>query len=581
MCGRSSKRFWALLSGIGFWSLLGGQSWGSIYDTATAWWHFDYADSGTITDPSEVRDARDWYTPAGWKATSIYGTPEWTIQSVSGPGGGQNYGGRSILFTPAVDPGGNVTPDYIEISNLALAGSSTLVTRFRFDGYASDWTATWLYRNAFGYGDPNQPGYGGWLFGLEGTNRNLRLLFGNVSFRASLTVNIGTWYDAAVVVTDNGTNDSIEFYLWDENGALQYQKITTDRITKNIGSAYTRIGAEDAAGNAKKAFQGAINHLAVWNRALSTAEVLEAFGYPGPLWQIGLDNNANVDFNVENSSGNNYTIGEPWGKLSRAVTSYGNSQVHINFNADALQAALPYVFHLDMATQSGNIGFSVLVNGQKLGTFTANSNTDYLVYVPAGLLQTGTNTLTLQYESGTGYTTWDWMEFGGSWQVGYDDNSQAEFIAEGSAPDDFYVWDPNWQHLERAVTVSDPEVNLHFTLSEELADFAYLYTTKIILQGGGNHPIDILINGQLLASLPAQPNGTYVNLFILPDQLRPGDNYLTLRYQDTVTGWVQFDFHRLSVFVPEPASVGLLGLGGMLLAGWIARLASAKRKPRN
>ncbi|HPP52929.1 MAG TPA: hypothetical protein PK777_08275, partial [Thermoguttaceae bacterium] len=561
MCVHSWNRLrrwkWGLGAALLF-ELMVGQAQASIYDTVTAWWHFDYADSGTITDPNQVRGARDWYTPGGYKATGIQGTPEWTIQSVAGPAGGQNYGGRSILFTPTVDAGGNVTPDWVDISNLSLVGSATLVTRFRFDGYASDVVNSWIYKNAFQYGDPNQAGNGGWLYGIGTEKKNLYLLFGNVSFFSSLTVETGNWYDAAVVLTDSGTNDSVEFYLWGEDGALQYQNIITSSITTNTGPAGTRIGAEDAEGNAKKAFRGAINHLAVWNRALSTAEVQEAFGYPGPLWQIGLDNNANVDFNHE-SVGDSYTIGQPWGNVPRAITSYGKNKVDFNFTANALQAALPYVFHLDMDGQSGNIGFSVLVNGQKLGTFTANSNTDYLVYVPAGLLRTGANTVTLQYENGTGYTCWDWMEFGGSWQVGYDDNSLAEFVDESEAPDDFYVWDPNWKHLERAVSSPDREVNLHFTLSDELADFAYLYTTKIFRQDDtGSHPIDILINGQLLASLPAQADGTYINLFILPDQLRVGDNYLTLRYQDTASGWVTFDFHRLSVFVPEPASVGLL-----------------------
>ena len=187
--------------------------------------------------------------------------------------------------------------------------------------------------------------------------------------------------------------------------------------------------------------------------------------------------------------------------------------------------------------------------------------------------------MTLQYETGTGYATWDWMEFGGSWQVGYDDDSQAEFAHEGSAPDDFYVWDPNWQHLERAVTPSDPDIHLHFTLSDELADFAYLYTTKIIQQGGGagTHPIDILINGQLLTALPAQPNGTYVNLFILPDQLHAGDNYITLRYRGGSDGWVQFDFHRLTAYVPEPGAGLLLILGMMGLAIGRAVLGRKRR----
>ena len=85
---------------------------------------------------------------------------------------------------------------------------------------------------------------------------------------------------------------------------------------------------------------------------------------------------------------------------------------------------------------------------------------------------------------------------------------------------------------------------------------------RSIGQGGGNHPFDISCNGYLLTSVPASPNGTYIDVLIGPDYLHAGDNVIRLLYQDT-SGYSQFDFHRLQA-VPEPATLSLLGLGALM-----------------
>ncbi len=128
MLGRWTKVGFPLLVVLG---ISGGQVEAGINDTATAWWHFNYASSGLIADANQIRDARTCYTPGGYKGTSLYGTPQGTSTAFGdGPAGGQNYGGRSLLFTPAADGSGNVTTEWVDRSNLTLAGASPAILSF-------------------------------------------------------------------------------------------------------------------------------------------------------------------------------------------------------------------------------------------------------------------------------------------------------------------------------------------------------------------------------------------------------------------------------------------------------------------
>jgi hypothetical protein len=141
------------------------------------------------------------------------------------------------------------------------------------------------------------------------------------------------------------------------------------------------------------------------------------------------------------------------------------------------------------------------------------------------------------------------MELGGSWQVGIEDYNQAEFIIESGAPDDFFVTDPNWMHLERAITSGDTNIIVHFALSSEMANKYFLtYKTRIIGQGENtNHYFSVDFNNTLLKSYSPQTNGTYITLPIDRSLVKPGDNFIKVRYESLYSGYLQFDFHRLEV----------------------------------
>ncbi|NQT51846.1 PEP-CTERM sorting domain-containing protein, partial [bacterium] len=122
--------------------------------------------------------------------------------------------------------------------------------------------------------------------------------------------------------------------------------------------------------------------------------------------------------------------------------------------------------------------------------------------------------------------------------------------------------------LERALTPTDPDINLHFFLSDALAGqpfdgMTYYYTTEVISQGGGPHPFDVLLNGALVAHIAASLDHTVISLGLPWALVQGGENILTLRYTDSV-GNIQFDYHNLQM-LPEPTTMTLLGLGGLAL----------------
>ncbi len=382
------------------------------------------------------------------------------------------------------------------------------------------------------------------------------------SVQSDITITTGVWYEVAMVLTDGGAaspTDTVEFYLWREGGALQYRRHNSTAITNSINpNPVTTVGSEVfgsgyASGNARKAFKGEVNHLAVWNRALSYHEVVEAFGFPQPLIQVGINNTRQDELRIEDETDSLFEPGDPWHTMPRAVKN--GKEATLRIPLDAVKTSVDYVFHINTYgtdAPSSTADISLIVNTVTNESRTLGRHQDAFWFIPKESLINGTNTFTLRYTGGTSaYLTFDWLELGGAWQIGYDDNHQGEFSVESAAPDDFYVTDPNWMHLERAMTVGDPLINIHFALSSEMASrFRYRYTTRVISQDSGGTPraFSIGVNNTTFYSTPGVPNNQIVSVPIPAGLLTGGMNAINLSYDATNTSsWVQFDFHRLEV----------------------------------
>lgn len=254
---------------------------------AAALWKFDGASSGFVTSAAQIVDS----SGNGHNATGITNPGNtnisWASVPLTGPGGASTvdpFGseGRGVSLQPyVVTPGLTDTVQTVgfTVGNFSVKGSATIATRFLWDGYISDDAnaqMTWLYGNGFGVSN-------GWLFGIQnsGSTPYLRLFQLNfTTFDSGYAMQTGIWYDAVVVLTEDGESggvgDSVDFYVHPAAGSL----FTTNR-TGNIwtnATTTTLIGNETigaaGTGNQRKAFDGTIDYLAVWDRALSQEEVL-------------------------------------------------------------------------------------------------------------------------------------------------------------------------------------------------------------------------------------------------------------------------------------------------------------------
>lgn len=543
---------------------------GAVYDDVKAWWHFDYdANQNGRAELTEVRDQRDWGTvtkqgAGGYHATAVggsQGAPSWTNDAASAASGNL-YGRMSMQFNPVT----NATqcwPDMVGITNLTLKGSATIVTRFRWDGYAfSTNNPGWLYNNGLNYSQKI-----GWMFGVsfkDGSNR-LGMYLGRTEIAlTSAAVITSRWYEAAAVLTDNGSGDTdtVEFFLWPENGELYYQKKTTSAVTNAADEAAgTVIGVQKPAStyadiNSLKAFKGGVNHLAVWDRALSYDEVMEAFCHPQPLVQVGIADGGVGDFrDPSERNANAYVQHDPWHTMPQWVSAdYREATIKIPMAEH--QRLLDQAVHLKVRTDDGQNGrLALIVNNVTNATLTARNGDDLHWFVTADQLITGTNSFVLRYEGGpAAQVRFDHLTVGGPWQVGYANNAHTEMDAQQYVPDDFYVTVTNWMRCERAVGAVNSETNthLHFFMSEELSrKYYFTYTVRLINQSPDDTlPFSIDLNGELLKSHDPVANGTVVTIPIeKPLVVKAGWNVISFRYDSVSTEyeWICFDYHRLTL----------------------------------
>lgn len=186
------------------------------------------------------------------------------------------------------------------------------------------------------------------------------------------------------------------------------------------------------------------------------------------------------------------------------------------------------------------------------------------------------------------------------WQVGTDNNSNSEFGQEANgataAPGSATVKDDDWyfagtyptpigtlaanettSNYERALTTSDPTDRIHFNLPADKVDAAFEY--RLIIDTVSNNtgvptnpiPFTASFNGvQVFSGSVSATAQTFTSPVFLGADVIPttDENILTLnRSTTTGAGWMQFDFIRLEVQVPEPSAMTgtLIGATGLLM----------------
>lgn len=578
------------------------QASAGVFDDVKIWWHLDYdANNDGIVQVNELRDQTDWGTHAtpgasGHHAVSIT-TPDvikWT-NNVPITSGGLPYGNMAIVMAPATNfsEGAKLCwPEVIRINDAAVSGSSTMLCRFRWDGDAYDSTEPgWLINNGLRWADQAIDGRG-WIFGFrpDGGNHYLHILIGNQGYDyPNFPLKKGIWYEAGVILTDNGEADTIEFFLWPEdywpdeeartaNSGLTFQTLNTSAITNVLaeGMRDVLIGGEtqydslSTEPQARKGFRGALNYFAIWDRALSHNEMLEAFGYHSPLLSIGMKNNNNNELITESEAAAIYDIGDPWHTFSRAVTT-GFPETTIRAVLTELQAQQNYALHIDIVNTDNSqpAKLELIVNSTTNETFSGLPHQQLFWEIPASQLMVGTNLFVIRYTGGpAAWVSWDWLEISGSWQVGFDNNTQSEFTQESHYSTDYLISDPVWKHVRRAITgYSGADImRLNFTLSQAMIDrYDFTYIVDIRDQGFASpapqppYPVTLKINGNIITNGMAVADNTIVS-FQLPDSLLTNGNNAIQWKMETVpsTTWLQFDYHRLEMTLPPGPPKGTL-----------------------
>ena len=149
------------------------------------------------------------------------------------------------------------------------------------------------------------------------------------------------------------------------------------------------------------------------------------------------------------------------------------------------------------------------------------------------------------------------------WQVGIDNGTSDDMAAEWLADADYDVGDP-WHEIRRAVTGSADKIRVHFDLSADEAGHSFLFSFEPFYA----RPFDISLNDVLIGSYTSTANTVFEldlpwGLWLMQD----GTNVLELKY--TYGGqWMSYDWMKLEMLnaqVPEPATLSLLGLGGLAL----------------
>jgi hypothetical protein len=591
-----------------------------VFDDVKLWWHIDYdANSDGIVQVDELRDQTDWGTLAtpgenGHHALNL-ATPDtinWT-NNVPITSGGLPYGDMAIEFQPVTNMYVSsyttnvvevistnefsevitnqvdvVTTNYtkvcwpqtIKVQNTAVKSNCTILCRFRWDGPAMDeWNEPgWIVNNALSYSN-----WLGWMFGVRrsGSSYYLGMYIGQeAQYYYNVPLIRGTWYEAGAILRDNGSEDTVTFYLWPEDywevessqnelSGLTWHTYNSTHITNYISSTDIIVGGESqytslgSGQNATKSFRGALNYLAMWDRDLSHNEMLEAFGYHTSLVTIGLNDDSYNELIIESEASSVYDVGDPWHTMPRAVSS--TYPCTIRANLTDLQAQQNYVLHIDTLSTDDSLAAEIvlIVNSTTNETISAMPGQQLFWDIPIEQLASGINTFTIRYVGGEAtWLSWDWIEIFGSWQVGLDDGTQADFVQESKYSPDYFLSDPVWKNCRRAVT-SGHNVQLNFTLSQEmLTRHIFTYSTEIISQGNSTgyptppHPISLTINGNTITNDMEVSNNTKVTFPGITEYLTSGNN--TISWSITSAGgmWSQFDYHKVEMALPPGPPVG-------------------------
>jgi len=333
----------------------------------------------------------------------------------------------------------------------------------------------------------------------------------------SIQIPTNTWVDVAVVVGNgklrigvaapqtslfHGNNPTIAFAetnMWTANCTL-IEDESCYRLFSETGQTSQQYSS---ASIDKTYFTGSIQQMAIWKRALTDQEVMEAFGMPRPaLLRIGLDNDASNEFGGKRSGAAQTIDGlASWQNVANTMNA-GDAWT-VNFNALRDEARLPQIFSIKSLPESAIAMIEPILNDTSLGVMRIAKNGRAFWPVPKNVIIPGENTLEIRRnDGGVGTFKLDTMELGGSLGVGkltYSSTDDGRVDPERIKTGVPSAADPNPQHWPTKLDPSTDIKNLHFRVwvDPNVADKAsFSFRTAISNDVASGEAFSVYVNNK-------------------------------------------------------------------------------------
>ena len=333
---------------------------------------------------------------------------------------------------------------------------------------------------------------------------------------------------------------------------------------------YNAVAAEESQ-HTRDCFRGSVQQIAIWDRMLNDNEVMEAFGMPRPaIFRVGLANSSSVEFGGVRSSATQVVDGLGlWRNVANTMAP--DDTWTVNFDAMRDEAGLPQIFSMQALPSSSPADISVSLNGTSLGTRRVIANSRVFWPVPENVIVSGSNTLTIRRNGGSGDFLLDAMELGGSLGVGIINNSVSELLSASRIRfGGTSMASPNPMHWPGTLlTYTVKTNNMSFWIDPDLYDrISFDFTTSVrcfdrgTLKKTGNETFKLFINGEEKWLFDQSALNTYTSktLSFAPGELNPGWNTMRFATENVDNCFWSFDYYRLKATLPRCVSIPPMGL---------------------
>lgn len=568
---------------------LGAWAGDDVHDDVLVWLRGDTDLNGDgIVQTNEVVDALSptWSEDVrtfGWHDGTLKkdtaGDFVWTNDAVTVPYTKRTIpGALNYCFRQSIDADGRIMPNTIVMSNLASRITSnnwSFHVRFKWAGDPiSTKTGNQCLLNAAALGDSDTSDVGHGFKLYVAKNGRLCCAIGQTYFLSDgssspVQISSNRWTDAVFVFNDGGKVDLSVMQEEGESGnALVTRSLSpSDKMYRPLptkafvlGNPTTRTAWANAAtgANSYNAFRGQVSQFAVWNRSLSSNDVLRVLAWPGEdLVRAGRADGSAAEFDGEGEvSGAALDADAGWVAFGGDIAADASKSVA--FTVPERYANLPQLLRWRGAADSASGRLELKAGETSLGVLDAGPNQWTVFYIPGEhFLSNAVTTLTLtRADAGTDPLRTDALAVGGSWQEGTISGNQWE----NNSGKEFYVPDGDFSHFPNAVT-QGKSVRLLFDVPASVAGSHKCEVAFHRIFGGNDRKKVKLVaslNGTQVYSETNGDAGFQKRSFKIPrSRLRAGENALVFANEgdahvapeegDDIPEYFSFDYVQLRI----------------------------------